>query len=145
LVAVGIGGLFFFDPAPFGMPEPVAGTSLAGQVVAAMTLTLWAFLGLETATIPADSVARPERTIPRATVVGTVAAALVYIVATVGVMSLVPGDTLASSTAPFADGARVLFGGSGGQLVAIGAAISCFGALNGWTLVTGQLPAAAAA
>jgi APA family basic amino acid/polyamine antiporter len=87
----------------------------------------------------------PARTIPRATVVGTVAAALIYIVATVGVMSLVPVDTLGTSTAPFADGAGILFGSGAAQLVALGAAISCFGALNGWTLVTGQLPMAAAA
>ena len=144
LVLVGVGGLFFFSPAAFTLP-PAGEVSVAGQIIATMTLTLWAFLGLETATIPADSVKDPARTIPRATVVGTVAAAVIYIVATVGVMSLVPVDALATSTAPFADGAGVLFGTGAAQLVAIGAAISCFGALNGWTLVTGQLPMAAAA
>jgi len=144
LLLVGIGGLFYLKPAVFTLP-PVGDVSMAGQVIATMTLTLWAFLGLETATIPADSVKDPARTIPRATVVGTVAAAVIYIVATIGVMSLVPVDALATSTAPFADGAGVLFGTGAAHLVAIGAAISCFGALNGWTLVTGQLPMAAAA
>lgn len=144
LVLVGVGGLFYFEPASFTMPA-AGDTSTAGQIIATMTLTLWAFLGLETATIPAGSVKDPARTIPRATVVGTVAAAVIYIVATVGVMSLVPVDTLGTSTAPFADGAGVLFGSGAAQLVALGAAISCFGALNGWTLVTGQLPMAAAA
>jgi APA family basic amino acid/polyamine antiporter len=143
LVLVGVGGVFYFDPSAFTLP-PAGEVSIGGQIVATMTLTLWAFLGLETATIPADSVKDPARTIPRATVVGTVAAAIVYIVATVGVMSLVPGDSLAASTAPFADGAGVLFGTGAAQLVALGAAVSCFGALNGWTLVTGQLPIAAA-
>lgn len=144
LLLVGVGGLFFFQPSVFTLP-PAGDVSTAGQIIATMTLTLWAFLGLETATIPADSVKDPARTIPRATVVGTIAAAIIYIVATVGVMSLVPGDALAASTAPFADGAGVLFGTGAAQLVAFGAAISCFGALNGWTLVTGQLPMAAAA
>lgn len=144
LVLVGVGGLFFFRPAAFTLP-PAGEVSMAGQIVATMTLTLWAFLGLETATIPAGSVKDPARTIPRATVIGTVAAAVIYIVSTVGVMSLVPVEALTTSTAPFADGARALFGTGAGQLVAIGAAISCFGALNGWTLVTGQLPMAAAA
>ena len=143
LVVVGFGGLFWFDAAAFALP-PASESSRVSQVVATMTLTLWAFLGLETATIPADSVRDPERTIPRATVVGTVFAAAVYIVATVGVMSLVSGEALAASTAPFADGARLLFGEGAGRLVALGAAVSCFGALNGWTLVTGQLPIAAA-
>ena len=75
---------------------------------------------------------------------GTVLAALIYIVSTVGVMSLVSPEALAASTAPFADGARRLVGNVGGQLVALGAAVSCLGALNGWTLVAGQLPMAVA-
>ena len=143
LVVVGLGGLVWFDPGAFTLP--LAGeTSRPSLIVAAMTLTLWAFLGLECATIPADSVRDPARTIPRATLVGTAAAALLYIVATIGVMSLVPGEALAASTAPFADGARRLFGDAAAALVALGAAISCFGALNGWVLVCGQLPKAAA-
>ena len=144
LVLVGVGGLFYFRPAAFALPAAEA-SSVPAQGIAAMTLTLWAFLGLETATIPASHVRDPARTIPRATIVGTLAVALVYIVSTVGVMSLVPGEALAASTAPFADGAGILFGPHAAQLVAIGAAISCFGALNGWTLVTGQLPMTAAA
>ncbi len=142
LAIVGLGGLFFFEPAAFALPANDA--PIGGQVVSAVTLTLWAFLGLECATIPAGSVRDPERTIPRATVVGTVLAAVVYIVSTVGVMSLVAPDQLAASTAPFADGARHLLGEAGARFVALGAAISCFGALNGWVLVAGQVPMAAA-
>jgi APA family basic amino acid/polyamine antiporter len=143
LAVVGIGGLFFFEPSAFTVPA--SDRSVGGQVVSAVTLTLWAFLGLECATIPAGSVRDPERTIPRATVVGTLLAAAIYIVSTIGVMSLVAPDLLARSTAPFADGARVLMGETAAGLVALGAAISCFGALNGWVLVAGQLPMAAAA
>src|SRR5690606_19653477 len=110
-----------------------------------MTLTLWAFLGLECATIPADSVKDAAHVIPRATVVGTLLAALIYIVSTVGVMSLVPAEQLAASTAPFADAARGLFGTGAGQLVALGAAVSCIGALNGWVLMSGHFPMAVAA
>ena len=143
LALVGVGGLFFFAPDHFAITASSA-SDAAGQVTQVATLTLWAFLGLECATIPAASIANPERTIPRATVVGTLLAAGIYIVSTVGVMSLVPPTTLATTTAPFADGARVLFGNTAAGLVALGAAISCFGALNGWTLVVGQLPLAVA-
>ena len=143
LAVVGVGGLFFFEPAAFSLPEN--DEPVGGQVISAVTLTLWAFLGLECATIPAGSVRDPERTIPRATVVGTILAAVVYIVSTVGVMSLVAPETLASSTAPFADGARLFLGEAGARFVAIGAAVSCVGALNGWVLVAGQVPMAAAA
>lgn len=143
LVVVGLGGLFTFRAASFTLPPP-GEVSLGGQIVATMTLTLWAFLGLECATIPAASVTDPARTIPRATVTGTLVTAAIYIVSTVGVMSLVPPETLGTSTAPFADGARQLIGEGAAQLVAIGAAVSCFGALNGWVLMSGQLPMAVA-
>jgi APA family basic amino acid/polyamine antiporter len=144
LVVVGLGGLAYFQPGVFTMPAP--GTSgTGGQLMATVTLTLWAFLGLECATIPAGSVRDAARTIPRATIVGTLLTAAIYIISTIGVMSLVPPESLGSSTAPFADGARRLFGDWGARFVAVGAAISCFGALNGWALVSGQLPMAVAA
>jgi APA family basic amino acid/polyamine antiporter len=143
LAVVGIGGLFFFAPAHFAV-NATSFSDGAGQVTQVATLTLWAFLGLECATIPAGNIANPERTIPRATLVGTLLAAAIYIVSTVGVMSLVPPALLATTTAPFADGARALFGNTAAALVALGAAISCFGALNGWTLISGQLPLAVA-
>ena len=142
LVLVGIGGLFFFNAAAFTLP--VSETPLTAQITASVTLTLWAFLGLESATIPADSVRDPARTIPRATITGTLLAAVVYIVSTIGVMSLVPPGVLATSTAPFADGGRRLLGENAARIVALGAAVSCFGALNGWVLLAGQLPLAVA-
>ncbi len=144
LVVVGIGGVFFFQADAFAMP-PTDQTPAAAQLVTVVTLTLWAFLGLECATIPAGSVRNPTRTIPLATIVGTTLTAAIYIVSTIGVMSLVAPDALASSTAPFADGARQLIGDRAAQLVALGAAVSCAGALNGWVLIAGQLPMAAAA
>jgi basic amino acid/polyamine antiporter, APA family len=144
LAIVGIGGAWYFEAEAFVLPATTT-TPMGMQLLTVVTLTLWAFLGLECATIPAGSVRNPARTIPLATVVGTVVTAVIYIVSTVGVMSLVPPDALATSTAPFADAAGQLLGVLGGQFVAAGAAISCFGALNGWALMAGQLPMAAAA
>lgn len=144
LAVVGVGGMLLATENPFTMPDPTAGASLGGQIIATMALTLWAFLGLECATIPAGSVREPARTIPRATIVGTLLSAAIYIISTVGVMSLLPADTLGASTAPFADAAQRLLGGNAGQLVALGAAISCAGALNGWVLMAGHFPMAVA-
>jgi APA family basic amino acid/polyamine antiporter len=143
LIVIGAIGLAAFEPSRFAIAQTDA-RSLAGSVNAAATLTLWAFLGLECATIPAASIRDPSRTIPRATVVGTLVTSVVYIASTVGVMSLVPAEVLATSTAPFADAARAVGGNWAGAAIALGAAISCFGALNGWTLVAGQLPLAVA-
>jgi basic amino acid/polyamine antiporter, APA family len=115
-----------------------------GGVTAAATLTLWALLGLESATIPADKVANPQRTIPLATMVGTIATALICVVACTTVLLLVPPKILAQSNAPFVDLTSRYWGAGVGKLVAVFAAISAFGALNGWILLQGELPRAMA-
>jgi APA family basic amino acid/polyamine antiporter len=143
LVLVGVAGLFVLKPEHFALHVTTA-RGFASGVTATTTLTLWAFLGLECATIPAGSIDDPSRTIPRATIIGTLLVAALYIVSTVGVMGALDPARLGQSTAPFADAARELFGEWAARAVAIGAAISCFGALNGWTLVAGQLPMAVA-
>ena len=90
LVFVGLAGLAFFAPADFAIPPAEA---RGGGLMQVVTLTLWAFLGLECATVPARAVQNADRTIPRATIAGTLAAALIYIVSTVGVMSVLgPAD-----------------------------------------------------
>jgi APA family basic amino acid/polyamine antiporter len=144
LAAVGLGGLFVLNPSHFALADTSGGAILSGATATA-TLTLWAFLGLESATVPASSVRDPERTIPRATLVGTALAAAIYVLSTVGVMAVLPPEALGASTAPFSDAARALAGDRAAVLVALGAAISCFGALNGWILLCGQLPMAIAA
>jgi basic amino acid/polyamine antiporter, APA family len=143
LVLVGLGGLVFLDRSHFAISESTP-AAFARGVTTTATLTLWAFLGLECATIPAGSIRDAERVIPRATVVGTVLAACIYIVSTIGVMGILPPATLGHTTAPYAEAARVLAGDRAAAVIAIGAAISCFGALNGWILIVGQLPLAVA-
>jgi APA family basic amino acid/polyamine antiporter len=86
----------------------------------------------------------PERVIPTSTILGTAIAAAVYILGTIAVLGTVPQAQLAGSTAPFSDAASVIFGGWAGPLVAIGALVSTFGCLNGWILLQGQVPLAAA-
>jgi basic amino acid/polyamine antiporter, APA family len=113
-------------------------------ITAAATLTLWALLGLESASIPADKVANPGRTIPIATLLGTVVTALICASACTTVLLLVPPATLAKSNAPFVDLATQIWGAGAGKLLAVFAAISSFGALNGWILLQGELPRAMA-
>jgi APA family basic amino acid/polyamine antiporter len=143
LVAVATLGLAFIDLDNF-RPFNVSGTSDFTAVTATAALTLWAFLGFESATVPAEEVHDPERTIARATVVGTVFTGLIYILATVVVMGVIPSDILARSTAPFGDAAAAMWGSWAGWFVAAGAVVSCFGALNGWILLQGRIPFAAA-
>lgn len=143
LLMIAVGGLFFVESGNFGEFN-ASGDSAFGAVTAAAALTLWSFIGLESATVPAEDVENPQKNIPRATVAGTAVTALIYILGTVAVLGLVPAAALATSTAPFADAADTAFGGWSADLVAAGAAISAFGALNGWILLQGQVPFAAA-
>jgi APA family basic amino acid/polyamine antiporter len=142
LLAVAALGLLATRPnspaAALQIPLSVSG------VTSAATLTLWAMLGLESATIPADKVANPARTIPLATLLGTIVTALICAVACTTVLMLVPPATLANSNAPFVDLANQFWGLGAGKLVAVFAAISAFGALNGWILLQGELPRAMA-
>lgn len=142
LLLFALWGIFYFNPHLL-----VAGATVQSAPAAidsSAALTMWAFLGLECATIPTDHVKDPERTIPRATLYGTGIAAVVYILCTTAVMGIIPAGSLIHSNAPFADAARLLWGGWAGDLIALAAIVSCFGALNGWILMSGQFPQAAA-
>ena len=143
LMVIGTLGFYFFNAGHF-TPFNLSGESPISAVTATAALTLWAFLGLESATIPAEEVMDPRRTIPRATMLGTLSAAAVYILGTMAVMGLISPAALGRSTAPFADAASAMWGSWAAYAVAAGAAVSCMGALNGWILLQGQLPLAMA-
>jgi basic amino acid/polyamine antiporter, APA family len=114
--------------------------SLSGTT-ATTALCFYALLGFESATVPDGKVRDPARTIPRATLIGAIVTTVLYTLSSTAVMLLVPPDTLAHSSAPFADAARLLWGSAGSRFVTAAAAISCIGCLNGWTLLQGEVPA----
>lgn len=120
-------------------PEALALTGTTG-IVAAATLTLWSFLGLESATVPAERVKHPERNIPRATLIGVAATGIVYTFACSAVALLMPPGEAAQSGAPMADFIGRHWGGPAGTLIALFAAVAAFGTLNGWILMQGELP-----
>jgi APA family basic amino acid/polyamine antiporter len=118
--------------------------SLASVMLTTTALTLWAFLGVESATVVAQDVDHPRRNLPRATLLGSTIAIVVTVVSCTVVGALVPADELLTSGAPFALAASRMWGPAAGLVFAATAAIACFGALNGWVLMQGQLPLAAA-
>lgn len=143
LVLLATLGLLAVDAANF-RPFNVSGGSGLSAVTATAALTLWGLMGLESVTIPAEEVERPERTIPLATLFGTLATAAVYVLSTVAVMGVVPSAELAGTAAPYAEAAARIWGPAAGQVVAAGAALAAFGVLNGWVLLQGQMPLAPA-
>ena len=138
-----LGGFFFFDINNF-IPFNTSGTSNLSAIAVTATLTLYAFLGVESATIPAGNVENPEKTIPKATMWGTLITTVIYILGTVVVMGMIPPQVLANSPAPFADAMAIMTNDWGRDLVGAGVAIAAFGALNGWILIQGQIAKAIA-
>ena len=114
LVLFGGVALWFVDTSHFRPFNP-SGESLPNAVQATVALTLWAFLGLEAATVPAGAIRDPSRTIPRATVFGTLLAGVATILACTAVLGLLPMDVVRSSQAPMADAARHLWGAAAGH------------------------------
>lgn len=115
-----------------------------GGTAAVATLALWAMLGLESATIPADKVEGAADTVRRATIWGTVGTVLVSAAACASVLLIVPAARLAVAGAPFAELIRPAWGEAAARAVSFCAAISALGALNGWILLQGELPRAMA-
>jgi len=144
LLIVATVGLFFVDTDNFG-PFNATGDSVPGALAAAAALLLYSFLGVESAAVSAGEVDDPARTVGRASVLGTLASALVYILGTVAVFGLVPHAQLVESGAPFADAVNSITGGTwGGTAIALVAVASIVGCLNGWILLAAQMPYAAA-
>ena len=143
LLFVIIFGVFFFSIDNFPKFNLTGETDFTTfSLVAA--LTLYAFLGIESASIPAENIKNPSKTVPKATMLGTIISTCIYILGTVVLFGILPTETLQNSPAPFAEAAQVIGGKYAGYFVAVGAAISGMGALNGWILILAQIPMAAA-
>ena len=137
-------GLLFMKAGNFGAFN-ASGTSAVGAISAASAIALFSYIGLETASVAAGRVRDPRRNVARATVYGTLACAVIYILGTLAVFGTVSHASLGSSTAPFADAVNNIVGGTwAGNTVAAAAIISGLGALNGWTMICAEMPMAAA-
>jgi basic amino acid/polyamine antiporter, APA family len=139
LLIMGLGlWTLFVDPAAYTRNLPTTPVAMP-SVLAASAIVLYAMLGIESAAIPAGQVHDPERTIPRATILGTLITALVYVGVTVIALLVVPQAMLAASSAPFVDVLERLSGAGGGRWLALFVVISGLGCLNGWTMLAGEL------
>ena len=115
-----------------------------GALFPAIALVAWPFLGAETATVPAEEMKDPRRTMRRAITGGFLLAAGVYMIVALTTAMGLPSSQIANSSSPLALAAEHVMGPTGKYLVAVGALVSVAGVLNGWILVAGRLPQAAA-
>src|SRR6516165_7221915 len=137
-------GLFYITRANFS-PWNVSGESTIDAIGGGMAIALFSYRGVEVAAVAAGKVKDPDRNIPRSTILGTLATAVVYMLSLTAVFGILPNTVLQNSTAPFSDAVDVMFGGTAwGKLMAIIVIISGLGALNAWTMICAEMPLAAA-
>ncbi len=143
LVLIAAGGLFFIKAENFH-PFNSTGSSVFEAITGAAAITMFSFVGIECATIPAEAVKNPGKTVARATMIGLAVTTLVYLLGSVSIMGVIPPNVLKTSSSPYADAAVIIFGSGARYWAAGGAVIATLGCLNGWTLITGQVPMAMA-
>ena len=137
-------GAFFIDTSNFH-PWNVSGGPNLSAIGTGLALGVFSYLGVETVAVATGKVRDPERNVPRASILGTLACAVVYLISLFVVFGVVPNEKLQNSNAPFSTAVNMMFGGSwAGYVMAVAVVISGFGALNGWTMIVAEMPLAAA-
>jgi APA family basic amino acid/polyamine antiporter len=145
LLFVGVVGWFFVRSANFG-PFNASGGSLYSAIGIAAGVALFSFIGVEAAAVTAKRVKNPRRNVMRASVLGTAASALLYVLVTAAVMGLVPHHALLNNGSPFVNAFQAIFphGTWPGKFISALAVVSGIGALNGWTLIVTETSRAVA-
>nr|WP_154324335.1 histidine-histamine antiporter [Pantoea sp. 201603H] len=144
ILGVGLIGWFWFNPEMYSEVYNATGRSNSSAIVSAASMALWGFLGIESAVVSTGQVQDPERTVPRATVMGLLIAAICYVGSCTVIMGLVPHNVLINSAAPFADAARYMFGNLAGNIASALSIIACFGSISGWLILQSEGPRAGA-
>ncbi len=140
LVVVIALGIVVMSHQPYGTAWSVPHTNIeASGIMSSVTITLYAMLGIESATIPASRVRNPAINIPRATMIGTLVTALIYVAVSAIPMLLIAPSELAASGSPLALVVSRFIGGNASRWLDIFVVISGLGALNGWTLLNAEV------
>jgi len=113
-------------------------------VSSGISMTFWAFLGLESACANAESVENPEKNVPKAVICATLLTAFIYIATTNLTAGLVPNVALLQSDAPFAVVYASLFGGTSGAVVSFLLWLGCAGSLVSWQFTMARVFASSA-
>lgn len=146
LVIISTVGLFYIDWSYLTSAWNISGKGPLAAIVTTMALAVFSYLGVETASVAAGKVRNPRRNVPLASLFGTLACTVVYLLSTLVIFGTVPNSELTADGAqPFTLSFNAMFGGTwAGNAVAVAAIISGLGALNGWTMICAEMPYAAA-
>lgn len=140
LVFVPVIALFFFNKSNFtSLTLPLISKEGLLHFNSVILITLWGFVGFESATATADKIDQPTRTIRYAMILGTLFVASLYFMSTLGILGMIPGEILMHSKAPYADAAFIIGGRAGYVVISVVCAVICLGAVNAWTLASSHI------
>jgi putrescine:ornithine antiporter len=137
-------GWLWFKPDVFAAAWNPKGLSLMQGMGSSISLTLWAFLGMESAAQNSAAVENPKRNVPLACMFGTLGAAFIYILSTTVIQGIVPNAELAKSTGPFGLAYTHMFNPFIGSIIMALSVLACLGSLLGWQFTIAQTGKAAA-
>ncbi|MCX2961793.1 putrescine-ornithine antiporter [Rodentibacter caecimuris] len=139
VVGISIVGWYWFDGSQYISAWNPHNVPTFEAIGVSISMTLWAFLGLESACANSDAVENPEKNVPIAVLGGTLGAAVIYIVSTNVIAGIVPNMDLAQSTAPFGLAFAHMFNETVGKVIMGLMVMSCFGSLLGWQFTIAQV------
>jgi putrescine:ornithine antiporter len=137
-------GWIWFSKDTFAAAWNPQGLSIGEGMGSSISLTLWAFLGMESAAQNSSAVENPKRDVPLACLFGTLGAAVVYILSTTVIQGIVPNAELAESNGPFGLAYEHMFNPVIGKIVMGLAVLACVGSLLGWQFTIAQTGKSAA-
>jgi len=132
VAGISVIGWFWFDTSTFVAAWNPNNTPVGEAIASSIPLTLWAFLGMEAAAQNSDAVENPKKNVPLACMLGTLGAAVIYILSTTVCMGIVDNADLAKSSAPFAYVFAQMFNPFVGKIIMALAVVACIGSLLGW-------------
>jgi APA family basic amino acid/polyamine antiporter len=141
LVLLSAFALFTFDPANLQPFAPFGWSALPVGIA----LVVWGYSGVESATVPAEEITAPERTIRLGTLIGYAIGTLVFLVTALAVAGTLPNAIVAGSARPIALAAERTSGPIAAYVISVAAILAGVGTLNGWILMAGRIPVSAAA
>lgn len=107
-------------------------------IISSVLLCLWAFVGVESASVSSGLVNNPQKTVPLATLLGTTFAGLVYVLASQVIAGMFPNEVVAASGAPFGLSAAKMVGDWATPFVSAFTSIACLTSLGSWMMLVGQ-------
>jgi basic amino acid/polyamine antiporter, APA family len=137
LLIMSVGLLVAHRPAPAGGAPfwPAAFTrSVASGMGLGMIGVLWAYEGWQYVTFSAGEAVDPQRTFPRAIVLGTASLVLIYVFANVGYLAALGPEGVARSDRVAAEAVGAVLGPAAATLIAAAILVSIFSATNGLTI-----------